>query len=308
MEATFGYPAHYLAAWRGSELRGVLPLFLVKNLFLKKALISSPFAVYGGVLGDGEQTRHAMRESIEALGVELGVEYVELRNAHPDQVLGFHPLKRFVTFTQQVGPDEQAILESIPRKTRYMVRKALKEDFSTRRRKDLSEDFLRLYLENLRKLGTPAFPEKHFQQLFANFAGMIDIREVLKDDKVVSAVLSLYFQDQMLPYYGASDPSVNAAAPNNYMYFDQMRWGGQNGYRVFDFGRSKKESGGSYDFKSHWGMMERELPYEILLVRGKNLPHFSPSNPRFQMFIQLWRRLPLPLTRVLGPLLIRLVP
>jgi len=53
-------------------------------------------------------------------------------------------------------------------------------------------------------------------------------------------VFSFYFRDQAIPYYGASDPQYNAAQPNNFMYYDLMRWGGQNGYTVFDFGRSKR--------------------------------------------------------------------
>jgi hypothetical protein len=91
------------------------------------------------------------------------------------------------------------------------------------------------------------------------------------------------------------------------MYFDLMRWAGRNGYGLFDFGRSKN-SGGAHDFKAHWGMMERELPYEILLVDGKELPDFSPTNTRFHLFMHVWRCLPFALTRWIGPRLVRLVP
>ena len=91
------------------------------------------------------------------------------------------------------------------------------------------------------------------------------------------------------------------------MYYDLMRWGGQNAYRIFDFGRSKRVKG-SYDFKSHWGMVERELPYEVHLVKGKSLPNYSPANPAFRLPILCWQRLPLALTRQLGPWLIRHVP
>jgi hypothetical protein len=120
--------------------------------------------------------------------------------------------------------------------------------------------------------------------------------------------MTFYFRDQVMPYYGASDPEFNAAAPNNFMYYDLMRWGGKNGYRVFDFGRSKKSGSGSYDFKAHWGMLERELPYEILLVKRKELPNFSPNNPRFNLAIRIWQHLPLAVTRRLGPYFVRLVP
>jgi hypothetical protein len=91
------------------------------------------------------------------------------------------------------------------------------------------------------------------------------------------------------------------------MYFDLMRRAGRNGFRTFDFGRSKRVKG-SYDFKSHWGMVERELPYEVMLIGRKDPPDYSPANPVFRLPILCWQRLPLAVTRALGPHLLRFVP
>lgn len=308
IEETFGYQPMYLSARRGGALAGVLPLFLVKSPFSGKILLSTPFAVYGGALADDEATYAAIGQYVRDLGHRLGVQHVELRNAYVDQRLGFSPVSRYVTFTQNIGADEEAVLESIPRKTRRMVRKSLQEDFSVHVEKADPQRFEDLYLTNLRRLGTPAFPSRHFRNLLKNFRGSIDIREYRVGGKLASAVLSFYFKGQVMPYYGASEPALNAHAPNNFMYFDLMRWGGANGFHTFDFGRSKKEVGGSYDFKSHWGMTERELPYEMLLVKRKTLPNLSPANPAFRLPILLWQKMPLWLTRRLGPVLIRLVP
>jgi FemAB-related protein (PEP-CTERM system-associated) len=307
IEETFGFRPHYLVASEGANLRGVLPLFLVKNLLMGKVLISSPFAVYGGILADSDEVRHALSASARQLGERLGVKHVEFRNAYEEQCTGLARLNRYVTFTQKIGTDEAAILESIPRKVRYMVRKSLKEDLKTRQEKEDPAVFERLYSQNLRKLGTPCFPPRHFKALLENFRDMADIREIMHGDIPVAAVLTFYFRDQVLPYYGASDSNYNAIAPNNFMYFDLMRWGGQNGYNVFDFGRSKMVKG-SYDFKSHWGMLERQLPYEVMLIRRKALPNYTPANPVFRWPILCWQRLPLAVTRAMGPFLVRFVP
>jgi len=307
IEATFGYRAMYQVATEAGEVRGVLPLFLVENFLVGKALISSPFAVYGGALADSEEVREALAERVRRLAREMRVGYVELRNAHAEESLGFTGVSRYVTFTQDVGPDEEAILSGIPRKTRRMVRKSLENGLVTRRQQSDFLAFEDLYSQNLRRLGTPCFPAKHFGNLIREFGDGVDIREVVLEGRVVAAVMSFYFRDQVLPYYGAADGKYNALAPSNYMYYDLMRWAGQNGYRVFDFGRSKKESG-SFDFKAHWGMTMRELPYEMLLVTRKELPHYSPGNPRFRIATKVWQNLPLPVARALGPPLLRLVP
>ena len=307
IERTFGYEPMYLLAAEEGRIRGVLPLFLVKNWLMGRALISSPFAVYGGILADSAEAREALLAHARLLGQRLRVKHVELRNAWEEQTGGLPRLNRYVTFTQTTGPDEAAVLESIPRKTRAAVRKSLKAGLTSRQESYNPRIFEDIYSRNLRKLGTPSFPPCHFQALLDNFRDMADIREIRLGDTPVAAVFSFYFRDQVLPYYGASDPRYNAAAPNNFMYFDLMRWGGANGFTTFDFGRSKRVKG-SYDFKSHWGMVERELPYEIMLIEGKELPNYSPANPLFRLPILCWQRLPLALTRALGPHLVRFVP
>src|SRR5437763_8188405 len=85
MEETFGYEPQYLLATEGQTVRGVLPLFLVENLLIKRALISTPFAVYGGILADSAEAHEALYRLLPRLGEELGVQNVELRNAYPAQ-------------------------------------------------------------------------------------------------------------------------------------------------------------------------------------------------------------------------------
>jgi hypothetical protein len=88
------------------------------------------------------------------------------------------------------------------------------------------------------------------------------------------------------------------------MYWDLMRQSCLDGYRVFDFGRSR-EGSGSYDFKRHWGFEPAPLAYQYVLAEGQAIPNVNPSNPKLKIFIEAWKRLPLPVTRWLGPPLTR---
>jgi FemAB-related protein (PEP-CTERM system-associated) len=308
MEEIYGYSPRYLLAMEQGSIRGVLPLFLVQNFLMGKVLISSPFAVYGGILADTEETKRAIGEQLIKLGKDLGVQHIELRNAWPDQTLRQSNVDRYVTFTRDVTPDEDSILADLPfKKRRNTIRKSLKSNLSTRIQHTDYRAFEDLHSRTLRRLGTPNFPPHLFPTLLANFAGMIDIREVLFEAKVVAASMNFYFRDQMHTYYAASDPRYLFLVPNDFMYYDHLRWAGKNGYGTFDFGRSKVGSG-SADYKRYWGATMRKLPYEILLVNGKRVPNFSPQNPKFDLAIKVWQRLPLPLTRALGPHMVRLFP
>ena len=307
IEQCYPYQPIYLLARDRRGIRGVLPLFLVRNLVVGKALISSPFAVYGGILADSDGARCELYRHVKELGAELAVDYVELRNAFPEQCVGGSNVTRYVTFTQETPPDEGRLLESLPKKTRNLVRKSLKTPFSIRYGVRDASRLDAVLSRNMRRLGTPAFPRRYFDRLLANFGEMADIREVWLEGKVAAASLNFFYQGQMHTYHAAADTRLNALGPNTFLYFDHLRWAGEHGFKLFDFGRSKKGTG-VFEFKRHWNTVMRELPYEMILVRRKSLPNFSPANPKFGLAIRLWRSVPLPITRILGPRLIRLFP
>ena len=138
LESIFGYSPRYLVALDGEQIRGLLPLFLVENFIIGKVLLSTPFAVYGGILADTSEALQALSDRAKAISEELAVEHLELRNAWPEQCTGFSQIDRYVTFTQAVCPmDGEALLASIPKKTRNLVRKALKNPYSIRPAADL---------------------------------------------------------------------------------------------------------------------------------------------------------------------------
>jgi FemAB-related protein (PEP-CTERM system-associated) len=307
LEQTFGYRARYLLAAQNAEIHGVLPLFLVKNPIIGKALISTPFAVYGGILANSEADVLKLHERAVSLARELDVGYLELRNSHREQCATTPNVDRYVSFTQPLVRDENALLDSLPKKTRNMVRKSLKQKFEMRYRSQNLKNFESLYAKSMRRLGTPCFPFRYFANLVRNFGDMIDIRECWLDGKPMAASLNFMFKDDMHIYYAAADALYNHLSPNTYMYFDHLRWAGANGLKTFDFGRCKRGTG-VFEFKRHWNTTMRELPYEVVLINRKELPNFSPVNPKFQLAIKVWQSVPLWLTRLVGPKLIRLFP
>src|SRR5579862_1292002 len=305
IEESFGYRSEYLVAAEGRDIRGVLPIFLVQNPILKKALISVPFAVSGGILADSPEVREALFHRVKELGQRLGVEYIDLRNYYPQQAPVEPNVDRYSTFTKTVCPSEEALFESLPKKTRNMVRKALKTPFQTRIATGDISNFEKLHSITLRRLGTPCFPKLHFRRILKYFKDKVDVREVVLDGQVMAVSMNFFLRGNMHTYYAAADPAQAALAPNTFMYFDHLRWAGQNGFKEFEFGRSKKGTG-PYEFKTHWGNEMRDLPYNIVLVRGQEVPNYTQQNRKFTLATNLWKHVPMPVARVLGPHLITL--
>ncbi len=305
--AIFGYRPEYRVAVKEGEIVGVLPMFIVDNFITGKVLISTPFAVYGGILARDNGVHEALRDHMTTLAHNEGVQHVELRNSFAHQISGFDPVDRYCTFTRDVKPQGKTeLLAALPQKTRNVVRKALKQNFTSRAAGDL-DAFYGLLLETYRRHGTPVFPKHFFTTIAEKFGPEVDVREVLLDGKVIAASLNFLYQHQMHTYYAASSRECWKMNVNDFMYFDHIMWAGQNGYAQFDFGRSKVGSG-PFEFKKHWGAIMRPLPYEVMLVKRRELPNFSQTNPKFDVAVRLWQKMPLPLTRLVGPRLVALFP
>jgi hypothetical protein len=125
--------------------------------------------------------------------------------------------------------------------------------------------------------------------------------------RVASAVLNFYFRGAVLPYYAGAYAEFYRGGVNNLMYWQLMRHAAGRGCSRFDFGRSKLGTG-AHAFKRGWRMQERALPYRYFLVRARDVPNLNPTNPRFDLFIRAWKRLPLGVTTSLGPLVVRHLP
>src|ERR1051325_9435382 len=139
LERAFRYTSCYLVAEDGRGIRAVLPLFMIQNVIMGRVLISSPFAVYGGILADSGEARDAIKGHLEKLAQEHSVQHVELRNCYPEQCVGFQRISRYVTFTQDTMiADAEELLSALPKKTRNMVRKTQKFAYEVRFSKDIS--------------------------------------------------------------------------------------------------------------------------------------------------------------------------
>lgn len=297
-----GHRCRHLLAERDGEILGVLPLAEVRSRLFGYSLVSSPCCVYGGVAATCDDARALLIDEAVRLAETLHVDALELRHREP--VRPDWPTKSlYVTFRKFISESEQENLKAIPRKQRAMVRKGIDAGLRSRLLED-PDALFRIYAESVRNLGTPVFPLRYFRVLFEEFFRETEIAVVSRGRTDLAAVMSFYFRDEVIPYYGGSRPPARAVKGNDFMYWDLMCRAAARGVRVFDYGRSKVGSG-SYDFKKNWGFVPVPLHYEYRLVRASRIPEANPANPKYRYFIAAWKRLPLAVANTLGPLLSR---
>jgi FemAB-related protein (PEP-CTERM system-associated) len=298
-----GHPTYYLYVEQGGRIDGVLPLARVKSMLFGDALISLPFLVYGGPVSNSDESNDALIDHAKSLAEEFGVDYLELRNRRP---LTDWPTKNnYVTFRRAIEPDVEANLMAIPRKQRAVIRKAIKTGLVA----EFDERTDRLYdilSECKRNLGTPFFSGKYLSFIKDIFGDDCEILTVLHDGEALTSVMSFRFRNEILPYYGGGGMAARRFGANDFMYWKVLENACEQGVEVFDFGRSRKDTG-PYNFKKYWGFEPEQLSYEFYLVKSKEMPKTDPSSGKYQKFINAWSRLPLPLARMIGPPLARLL-
>ena len=299
----FGHETYFLFAEMNGVIAGVLPLVHVNSWLFGSSLSSLPFAVYGGVLSKTVDAAALLEEEAHQLAKELKVGHLEFRSVlskHPD----WPTQDLYVTFRKEILPAAEANMLAIPRKQRAMVRKGIKNGLVAEIDRDVKR-FFDLYADNVHRHGTPAMPKRYFQALLDEFDKDCEILTVSDaDGRALSSVLTFYFRDEVLPYYAGDDESARNLAANDFKYWELMRRACERGFKIFDFGRSKKDTG-SYAFKKNWGFEPTQLNYQYCLFGRDSIPQNNPSNAKYKLLIKTWRLMPIALANWLGPFIVR---
>jgi len=303
---TFGHGIYNLSARRQGKLVGVFPLVLVRHGFLRKLLVSVAFGVYGGPVAAEEDSEAALVRKAEDLCRELGAEYVEARvEREPDW--GWSKAHTHDSFMVELPDSEDVLLKSLRRKARGAVRRGIKSGLRAAFERGRVEEFYAIYAASVRNLGSPVFPRSLMKNLVLLGGEEVDILCVFHGDQIVSAVMTFFFRDTVIPYYGGSLKKFLSLSPNSFMYWELMRRSIEAGYRKFDFGRSRRGSG-SYQFKLNWGFEPHPVFNYYYLNKRNSIPNLSTANPKFDLPRRIWSLMPAFITDRLGPRIVKYIP
>ncbi|NVK54908.1 MAG: FemAB family PEP-CTERM system-associated protein [Alteromonadaceae bacterium] len=302
IENTFKHQCHFLFAVQQNKIVGILPLVQQKSILFGHTLVSTPFCVYGGAIADSDAIRISLEDAALKLGQDLAVDYVELRYRKAVTNSNYTLFCHHSTYEFELAATPEEILAGIKKKQRAVIRHSLKNDLYYHIDKNV-EIAYDVYAESVRNLGTPVFHKDYFKNLLKAFPEQLDVLTVTtKQGEPVSAVLSFYFKGEVLPYYGGGLHEARALKSNDFMYYQLMCHAVQRGCNRFDFGRSKNDSGAA-KYKTSYGIPAEPLHYLRALVKATEQPNLSPNNPKYALFINGWKRLPLWLSRMIGPYL-----
>ena len=308
IESAFGHRTVYLMAKDNEEkVHGVLPLVYMSSRLFGRFLVSVPFVNYGGVLADSGAVQRALLEEAVNLAKELGAAHIELR--HQQELELDWPYKRHkVSMRLALPADFEALWSMFPSKLRNRIRRAQREGMIVRvGGVEMLDDFYRVFSRNMRDLGTPVYGRQFFEAILQVFPKDARIMAIYLQDRAVAAGLLYGFRRTLEIPWSSSDRRYNRLVPNMLLYSSMLEYACGQGFRMFDFGRSSPGSG-TYRFKEQWGAKAVPLYWYYWLRNGELLPELNPNNKAFSMPIRVWQKLPITLTRLIGPHIVKHLP
>jgi FemAB-related protein (PEP-CTERM system-associated) len=303
IKQAYGHQPLYLLARTGAHVRGVLPLVVVKSRLFGKSLVSMPFLDYGGVCADDEDTAKRLVSHALQLIPVCGVDSVELRQRQPPTHAGVVRLDK-VGMQLDLSRGIEKVWQSFPAKVRNQVRKAEKAGLQASiGGGELLDEFYSFFVVNMRDLGSPVHSKKFFATMFAQFGEQARIVLVREGQQPIGGLVCLFFKKTATVPWASSLRQFLAKCPNNLAYWEAMQYASARGCTMFDFGRSSIDSG-TYNFKRQWGAEPVQLYWQILDGNEKSArlrQSLQIDNSKLQLAAEIWRRLPVSVTRVVGP-------
>lgn len=308
IERTFGHRTVYLLAQsEQGDVRGVLPLVFLKSPLFGQFFVSIPYFNYGGVVADDEDTGKALLEAAAAAAKELGAAHIELRHAEGTK-LPWSYKDHKVSMRLELPSHFDELMKAFPPKLRSQVRRGDKEGMTVEiGGLELLDDFYSVFARNMRDLGTPVYGKYFFAEILKAFPKDAKIGVVRLGPATVAAGFVYGFRQMLEIPWASSDRRFAKLAPNMLLYGSLLKYACEQGYRVFDFGRSTKESG-TYRFKAQWGAKPVQLHWYYWLRDGGPLPELNPQNPKYALAIRVWQQLPVSVTTTIGPWIAKYLP
>lgn len=308
MVSAFGHAPLYLIARQEGQIAGVLPLFQIESVIAGRLLVSMPYATYGGVLAEDSMVRDALVAHAKSLIESRGARLLELRSIRAaDRTAPVHATH--ATFLRALPADMREFETYLPRKARAAARKAAAEHGLT---VEFDEALLRevwqLYARSMRRLGSPNYPVRFFEDIMSAARGRCVVQLVRSGKRPVAGLVSFLHRRTMMPYFVGLDERVEIYGLSHFLYRESMRWGVENGFDTYDFGRSRIDNAGPFEFKRFCGFEPTLLEYQRFVPLGSTAPDLSPTSGRWSLARRVWRKLPLSVTRALGGWLAKSIP
>jgi len=308
IKKTFGHTGIYLYAEdkKNNNIIGILPLIHLKSRLFGSYLVSMPYFNHGGAIADHPDIEKALMKEADSYLNKLYCTHIEYRD---DVTRDGYPVKtEKVNMILSLPDSTEELWRNFTSKLRSQVKRSERENieilFGTL---EYIDDFYNVFSRNMRDLGTPVYSKSFFINILKTFPEQCKIIIVKYNKEAVSAAFLIGHNDTLEIPWASTVHKVNNLSINMLLYWNVLKYAVENKYSYFDFGRSSKNTG-TYNFKKQWGASPKQLFWHYTLAEKEEIPALNPSNPKYALVIKIWKKLPILVTKFIGPFIVKNLP
>ncbi|MFA5792095.1 MAG: GNAT family N-acetyltransferase [Candidatus Paceibacterota bacterium] len=306
LEESYSLNTKCLGVLNNNDLVAVLPVSVIKLPFNSSIGCSLPYLGYTGLLKNEKCLTYQLDDVFQSISKDLKIKSLEVRRIDhrvKESETGISTLKLLL-------PSDSSILwENLNSKVRNQIRKAQKSGLTAEWGVEQLDQFYNIYAKNMHDLGTPVHSKKFFNKIIFYLKEKVDILCIRKDNKVIASMFLIKFRECLSDPWASSNKEYLSYCPNMLLYWEALKYGCENGFTEFDFGRSHIDAG-TYKFKTQWGAKPIPLIYDLYSIdNGKRESTISTyRGKKAALFSYLWKHIPFKITLWLGPKLRKYIP
>jgi serine/alanine adding enzyme len=307
IKKSFGHDTVILIAQdEQGNIIGGLPLTFFSSKLFGQFAISIPYLNYGGVVSRYLNVAQHLIAYAQEVRAAKNLSHIEVRTMQAG--LADNSLDKKVSMVLELPVSDEQLDKNLGAKVRAQYKKADEFEPSVKTGKlELLEDFYNVFSRNMRDLGTPVYSKKWFANILKDANVKATLLVVYMDKKPVATGFLVGHGNMLEIPWASTIQSANAKNANMWMYRQILSFAIKEGYSFFDFGRSTLGAG-TYKFKKQWGAVAYPHHWYYVLPNGEQKPELNPDNPKYKLIIFVWKLMPIWLTQLIGPHLIKHIP
>lgn len=304
----YNYKTYRYAVLQDDKPLATLGLVEIRHPVFGHYLTTAPFGSYGGFAFETSEARDLLLGEARRLAEDIKAEYVSIRFDKGDSTPPDNWLQspNYFTYLIDLPTDSETLLKTFSSDHRNHVRKSLKKGFEIHiGHLDLLDDAYEALSKSMHELGSPYHSKKYLRIMAELLGNTLEFAVIYNaQGKISGGGVFIYQGDTIFNLHANILRHARSTYAGEFLYWSIIEHAIQKGLKTFDLGRSLVGSGNEV-FKMKWSPRKQLLAYWHWLAPGHELPSLNQKNPKFQLAIAIWKRLPAFVVRLIGPFLIR---
>ncbi len=299
----YGYVPFLLAVIdEDNQITAGLPYMEISSWNKGRKAVALPFSDFVQPLGKDESSILMLIKELQSIKQENKWLKADIHWSLLQHECVYH-YKTVIRHLIYLKPEAEYVLQNCRDSVVRMIRKAEKEGLSVHQGRSWNDvrTYYDLHLQTRKRLGTPVQPLRFFKSLWEHLISK-DLGFCMlcyKNSELVAGATFLHWNKVFTYKCGASDPAFWHFRPNNLLFWHAIRWGCENNFKIFDWGKTDPDNKGLCQFKRGWGSEEQVLHYAML---ADNQPSHSESRLGRSILSRVIKSSPAWVCRAIGEL------